>query len=95
MDQEKNSQAIALTYDGTSAPKISAKGELETAEEIIRIAKEYGVPLYENPELVSALSTLELWDEIPVQLYQVIAEIIAFAYMIQGKTPEDIHDTNS
>ena len=79
--------AIALFYDGKAAPKLSAKGEGEIAEEIMRIAREHGVPLYENAALVQSLSTLELGDEIPELLYRVIAEIIAFAYVIQGKTP--------
>ncbi|WP_416394683.1 EscU/YscU/HrcU family type III secretion system export apparatus switch protein [Allohahella sp. A8] len=81
--------AIALFYDGKAAPKLSAKGEGEVAEEIMRIAREHGVPLYENAALVQSLSTLELGDEIPELLYRVIAEIIAFAYIIQGKKPLD------
>ncbi|WLQ17224.1 EscU/YscU/HrcU family type III secretion system export apparatus switch protein [Hahella aquimaris] len=81
-------QAIALFYDGKQAPKVSAKGEADLAEEIIAIAREHGVPLYENPELVRSLAQLDLGDEIPELLYRVIAEIIAFAYHIQGKTPE-------
>jgi len=81
-------KAIALKYDEIKAPTLSAKGEAEVAEEIIQIAKAYGVPLYENSELVSILAKLELGDEIPEVLYRVIAEIIAFAYYIQGKTPE-------
>ncbi|OZG71050.1 flagellar biosynthesis protein FlhB [Hahella sp. CCB-MM4] len=89
-DQEtgQNSKAIALMYDGVKAPTVSAKGEGDLAEEIIAIAREHGVPLYENPELVHSLSQLDLGDEIPELLYRVIAEIIAFAYHIQGKVPE-------
>jgi flagellar biosynthesis protein len=82
------SKAIALKYDEVTAPKLSAKGSLEVAEEIIRLAKEHDVPLYENSELVDILSKLELGDEIPEVLYRVIAEIIAFAYYLQGKVPE-------
>jgi flagellar biosynthesis protein len=81
-------RAIALKYDEVSAPKLTAKGENELAEEIIRIAEEHGIPLYENSELVSILSKLELGEEIPEVLYRVIAEIIAFAYYLQGKTPQ-------
>ena len=45
-------------------PKVSAKGE-DLLEEIVRIAKEAGVPLYENAALVKSLSSLNLGDEIP------------------------------
>ncbi len=81
-------KAIALRYDEVSAPKLTAKGENAVAEEIMRIAEEHGIPLYENSELVSILSKLELGEEIPDVLYRVIAEIIAFAYYLQGKTPQ-------
>jgi len=84
----KQPRAIALKYDEINAPKLVAKGESDIASEIIKIAQEYGVPLYENSELVDILAKLELGDEIPEVLYRVIAEIIAFAYHLQGKTPE-------
>ena len=82
-------QAIALKYDEITAPKLTAKGQAEIAEQIIDIAREHNIPIYENSELVNILSKLELGDEIPEVLYRVIAEIIAFAYHLQGKTPKD------
>ncbi|SDX09363.1 EscU/YscU/HrcU family type III secretion system export apparatus switch protein [Marinobacter mobilis] len=81
--------AVALKYDGQQAPTVSATGTDELAEEIIRIARDHGVPLYENAELAGILSRLELNDEIPETLYRVIAEILAFAFNLQGKTPAD------
>jgi len=81
-------RAVALKYDEVTAPKLTAKGEDSLAEEIIRLAREHNVPLYENSELVDVLSRLELGEEIPELLYRVIAEIIAFAYYLQGKTPK-------
>lgn len=81
--------AVALKYDGKTAPTIAATGTHELAEEIIRIAREHNVPLYENPELASILARLDLNEEIPETLYQVIAEILAFAFNLQGRTPED------
>ncbi|WP_298190616.1 EscU/YscU/HrcU family type III secretion system export apparatus switch protein [uncultured Pseudomonas sp.] len=80
-------QAIALTYDGKNAPVLSAKGDDELAEAILAIAREYEVPIYENAELVRLLARLELGDAIPEQLYRCIAEIIAFAWYLQGKSP--------
>lgn len=83
------SAAVALKYDGERAPVIAASGTHELAEEIVRIAREHNVPLYENPELASILARLELNDEIPETLYRVVAEILAFAFNLQGRTPED------
>jgi len=81
--------AVALKYDSERAPVISATGTWELAEEIIRIAREHEVPLYENPELAGILARLSLNEEIPEELYRVIAEILAFAFHIRGRTPDD------
>lgn len=81
------SEAIALSYDGLNAPKVSASGEDELAQAIIRLALEHQVPVYENASLTRWLSQLEVGDEIPEQLYQVIAEILAFVYQLEGRTP--------
>lgn len=83
----ESDQAIALSYDGLKAPKVSAKGEDELAQAIIQLALQHEVPIYENASLVRWLSQLELGDEIPEQMYQVIAEILAFVYQLEGKTP--------
>jgi flagellar biosynthesis protein len=80
-------QAIALTYDGQSAPTLSAKGDAELAEAILAIARECEVPIYENADLVRILARLELGDAIPEALYRTIAEIIAFAWHLKGKAP--------
>ncbi|MDD0996449.1 EscU/YscU/HrcU family type III secretion system export apparatus switch protein [Pseudomonas sp. TNT2022 ID1044] len=80
-------QAIALKYDGIHAPTLTAKGDEELAEEILRIARDYEVPIYENAELVRLLARMELGDSIPEDLYRTIAEIIAFAWNLKGKFP--------
>ncbi|MDR9750637.1 EscU/YscU/HrcU family type III secretion system export apparatus switch protein [Pseudomonas sp. SZMC_28357] len=81
-------QAIALKYDGTHAPTLTAKGDDELAEAILKIARECEVPIYENPELVRLLAKMELGDSIPEELYRTIAEIIAFAWNLKGKFPQ-------
>lgn len=80
--------AIALGYDGKSAPRLTAKGAGEIARQIIEIAEEFGVPLHQDPELSALLAQIPLGDEIPEDLYRVIAEVIAFAYILTGKFPE-------
>lgn len=84
----KQREAIALLYDGgEQAPSITAKGDGELAERIIELAMEYEVPIYENADLAKLLTRMELGDQIPEALYRTIAEIIAFAWHLQGKTP--------
>ena len=79
--------AVALQYDGESAPTVTARGSGELAEQILDIAQRHDVPLQDNPELVRLLYRLELGDEIPEALYVAVAEVIAFAYMLKGKVP--------
>ncbi len=83
----KNSTAVALRYDGTGAPKITAKGEGTIGEKIIEIAHQNGIPLHEDPALASLLSAVPLGEEIPENLYVAIAEVLAFVYYLSGKVP--------
>ncbi|MBE0505286.1 MAG: EscU/YscU/HrcU family type III secretion system export apparatus switch protein [Marinospirillum sp.] len=73
-------RAMALQYDGLGAPRLTAKGCAETAERIMAIAEEHGIPIYEDPGLAAALAHLELGEEIPELLYLAIAEVLAFVY---------------
>ena len=59
---ELGTKAVALHYDGSNAPTVSATGEQEVAERIIAIAREYGVPLYENPEIAYTNAGLCLYQ---------------------------------
>ncbi len=82
--------AVALKYDGKNAPKVTAKGEGVTAEQILAIAEKHGIPLQTEPELARILAQVPLGDEIPKELYTAVAEVIAFAYYLSGKIPD--HD---
>lgn len=88
MSEKQPTTAVALHYDGKEAPRVTAKGSGDLAEQIIALAKEHGIPLQEDAALVSLLSKLDLGDEIPQVLYTAVAEIIAFAYILKGKVPE-------
>ena len=80
-------RAIALEYDGNSAPRISAIGDGLLADQIIALAREHHVPLLENRELAALLAQLELGEEIPEALYRCVAQIIAFAYSLRARVP--------
>ena len=73
-------KAVALKYDPSSmnAPEVVAKGVGKVAERIIEMARKHGIPVEERPDLVDDLLRLELFSEIPEEMYMVIAEIYAF-----------------
>ena len=77
--------AVALNYNTDkpeSAPLITATGKGKLAEEIIRIAEENHVPLYEDRSLADLLSKLQLDTEVPPELYVLVAEVLAFVYKL-------------
>jgi len=83
--------AVALKYDGENAPTITAKGSGKLAQEIIDLAIANDIPLDSSPELVNILSSIPLGDEIPEALYIAVAEVIAFAYVLSDKTPDNFN----
>lgn len=82
-------KAVALFYDGKNAPAVSAAGTGDIADQIIELARQHGIPLFENEALLTLLADIGVGEEIPETLYLCIAQVIAFAYKIQGKFPED------
>lgn len=80
--------AVALKYDGTQmdAPRVIAKGQDYVALRIKEIAKEHGVITMENKPLARALfHRTEIGDSIPGDLFQAVAEVLAYVYRLQGK----------
>ena len=72
--------AVALSYDrGMPAPVCVAKGIDAIALKIREIAKAHDIPIVENVALARALhASVEIDDEIPVEHYQAVAEIIGY-----------------
>lgn len=83
----EDKKAVALKYERykDTAPKVVAKGKGEVAKRIIEVAKEHGIFIKEDPDLVEVLSGLDLYEEIPEDLYKVIAEILVFIYKSKQK----------
>jgi flagellar biosynthesis protein len=77
-------KAIALRYRSgeDAAPVVLAKGTGTVAERIMEIARTHDIPLYQDADLVSVLSAIDLGNTIPPELYQAVAEILAFVYKI-------------
>ncbi|MDP4179469.1 MAG: flagellar biosynthesis protein FlhB [Bacillota bacterium] len=75
--------AVAVKYDAkvSAAPKVVAKGQDYMAQRIKEVAKENKVEIVENKPLARSLySSVEVGQEIPQEMYQAVAEILAFVY---------------
>ncbi len=83
-------KAIAIVYNEneSAAPKVVATGKGVIAEKIIATAREAGIHIQEDADLVELLSKIPVGDEIPTELYQTVAEVLAFVYQINEKFKE-------
>lgn len=83
-ETQKMEKAVAILYDAEkgTAPKIVASGKGEVARKIIETAKEAGVFIQEDPDLVELLAKIPLGQEIPAELYRTVAEVLAFVYKV-------------
>lgn len=82
--------AVAIKYDSAimSAPRVVAKGQDYMAVHVRRIAIQYGIPIIERPPLARALySAVDVGQEIPVEFYKAVAEILAYVYELAGRKP--------
>ena len=86
-DYDLTDLAIALRYDGDGAPKVTAAGRQALAERIRKMAAEAGIPEYPDPQLAGILAQVPLGEEIPESLYLAVAQVIAFAFYVSGRTP--------
>lgn len=86
MEELKDSKVVALRYkkeEGDRAPKVVAKGKGELARKILELAKESGVPIRQDSDLVEILYKLDLNEEIPPDTYLIVAEILAWVYKLK------------
>ena len=80
--KDNKKKAVALKYDrlNNAAPTVTAKGQGKVAENIISLALAHGVPIKDDPDLVEVLTSLDLNQEIPAEIYVAVAELLAFVY---------------
>lgn len=75
-------KAVALRYDEKkdASPRVVAKGEGYIAKKIKALAKEYGIPIRQDDDLVELLAQIDVDREIPEELYAAVAEILSWIY---------------
>jgi flagellar biosynthesis protein len=85
---------VALRYQrpaGAAAaggvPEVVARGRGAVAERILALAREHGVPVREDRDLVELLSACELGDEVPVEVWSAVAEVLAWVYELRRPEP--------
>lgn len=86
---KRTKSAVSLRYDSQqdTAPKVTAKGKGLVAENIIALAHEHNIPVQQDPDLIEVLSQVNVDQEIPPAVYQVVAELLAFVYQMNKDYP--------
>ncbi len=73
------------THGGEPAPRVVAQGYGLIAEMIVQRAKEAGLYVHEAPEMVSLLMQVDLDARIPPELYQAVAELLAWLHRLEAE----------
>ncbi|RQH06008.1 EscU/YscU/HrcU family type III secretion system export apparatus switch protein [Paraburkholderia dinghuensis] len=93
MSRQHRKTAAALAYDTPSAtdgaPRVVAKGYGIVADTIIQRAKEAGLYVHQSPEMVRLLMQVDLDSKIPPQLYQAVAELLAWLHRLEAADTAD------
>lgn len=87
--QHKRPTALQYNPQNNSAPTLVAKGDNALAKEIIGLAQQHGVLIHEDPHLAEILNSLDIGQSVPQEIFIVVAELVAFSYVLQGKFPEN------
>jgi flagellar biosynthesis protein len=98
VSRTQRKSAAALAYDAPAAadgaPRVVAKGYGIVADMIIQRAKEAGLYVHESPEMVGLLQQVDLDSKIPPQLYQAVAELLAWLHRLEADDPARRADAN-
>jgi flagellar biosynthesis protein len=83
--------AIALRYRSgeDAAPEVIAKGNGRTAQHILDLAVQAGVPLHKDADLSQLLDQVEVGSPIPPELYESVARVLSFVYSVEAKAKRD------
>lgn len=76
---QKDKKATALSYSGKEkAPRVLASGKGYVAQNILEKGKEEKIPIHKDEELAENLSSIEIGDFIPPELYEVVSQVLTF-----------------
>lgn len=86
--KRRKAAAIRYDHDKDAVPRVVAKGQGIVAERIVELAKEHGVTIHEDPDLVAMLCKLDVDQMIPRNLFLAVAEVMAYVYRINNRIGE-------
>lgn len=82
--EHRRRRAVALRYKAGDdpAPRVVAKGAGHLADRILQLAREHGIHVHKDPDLVEVLAKVPVDTQIPDSMYRAVAEVLAFVYRL-------------
>ncbi|HCC07555.1 MAG TPA: flagellar biogenesis protein [Clostridiales bacterium] len=79
-------KAAAISYNKNEvAPKVVAKGQGFVAENILKKSVENDIPIVKDEKMMKMIDNMDIGDYIPEELYEVVAEVLAFVVKLDEK----------
>ena len=87
-------KALAMRYhpEEPALGQVLARGQGKLAEQIIALAREHGIPIKEDPDLVEILSRLQILEEVPPEIYILAAEFLGFSFRLNADWADRLED---
>lgn len=88
LSTDNSDYAVALGYDAQkhNAPIVTAKGQGEIAQKIIQLALDNNIEIRQDADLIQILRAVDINEEIPLEAFAAVAEIISYIYRQNGKS---------
>lgn len=86
--RQRKAAALRYDHDKDAVPRVVARGQGTTADRIIEVAKEHGVEVYEDPDLIELLCKLDVNEYVPQKLFVAVAEVLAYVYRVNNRLAE-------
>lgn len=88
LSTDNSDYAVALGYDAQkhNAPIVTAKGQGEIAKKIIQLALDNDIEIRQDADLIQILRAVDINEEIPLEAFAAVAEIISYIYQQNGKS---------
>ncbi len=88
LSTDNSDYAVALKYDAQkhNAPIVTAKGQGDIAQKIIQLALDNNIKIKQDADLVQILRAVDINEEIPLEAFAAVAEIISYIYQQNNKS---------
>ena len=80
---------MAIEYGDLRTPRVIAKARGEYSSMMQEKAKELNIPILRDPQLAALLDNVESYEEIPENLFEMVAIVLSWAYWLRDKKPSD------